>query len=368
MPKLSDPQASALFRQGIDFLNQGAVVQAIYRFLEAGKRQPGNPDILSRTGITIMDYGETRLKEGRDMLSELKDLRKGVLGEEEGIAYSRSLFLVEPYQFDSAETLLKGYLKSNPKNFQALAALGECELARGRFGAAMAWFKQALENNPKGLRAMWGNGLALLKLGKKTEAQTQFDSAYSADPESAANNVRMGKMMVEMGKPIAASNYFNQALRIDKDCVGAHLGIIPLLLANNGDMSARAHLQAVRTFDPENPEVYLNEGLFNEMRGNLTDAVANYEAAVSLGAGSIDARYRLARIYCGVGTRFPGNPFSNEDPMVVREYRLYYDADRALTLLREVQALSPNHPDSAFISETIERLETQVANEKEINK
>jgi len=360
LSSLTANDAKDLYRIAMAYLEDGAVLSAIQTFLDLAKAAPTNTDVLSKTGILIMENGESCLQEGRDLLLKLKELKKDQLSDDENIAYARSLFLVEPLKFEDAEKILKSVLDKNAKNLPAVTAMGDLNLIWAKYDKALEWYTKAKETASADKRAHWGIGYALKGMGKGKEAMHAFEQAYALDTKDATNNVKMGKVMLDMKQPLAASRHFNLALEIDPNHLGAHLALIPMLLANNCDMTARSHLEKVLKMDPKNPQVYLYEGIFHEMRGNLPEAVNNYETAASFGAQGVEAKLRLARIYAGIGHSFPGNPFSNENPMDLREYRLFYDAERALSLLKEVHALAPKHPDNGFITDTIDKLESHL--------
>lgn len=355
------PAAREPFRQGLAILREGRIFPAIQTMLTAWKADPQNPILLSRLGRLIVEFGETRLAEGRDMLARLIVLRKDTATEEERIAYARALFLVEPFKLQEAETLLHGILKANPQSADALTALGDLDLFRNRPQSALDSFKQAKTLRPADKRALFGIADALIALKKDQEALEALHTALVAAPHDPWAHVRMGRGLLKLGQPITASRHFKLALEADPDYLPAHLAYVAQLLPNVGDMTAWKHLQAAQRLDPENPQVYYWLGYFQEMRGHIDQAVENYEIAETFGPQAVEVKLRLARIFAGIGHSFPGNVFSNEDFMAQKEYQLFYDGERALRLLREVQALAPDHPETPFITATIDKLETSLA-------
>ncbi|NLI77681.1 MAG: tetratricopeptide repeat protein [Candidatus Riflebacteria bacterium] len=353
--------AREAFTRGLAALRDGHTLPAVLALLEAWKADSGNPILMSRLGRLIVDFGETRLAEGREMLARLMVLRKDAATEEERIAYARSLFLTEPFKLDEAETLLRSILKASPQNAAALTALGDLELFRNRHQAALDWFKQARTLAPADKRALFGIAYALIGLKKDQEALAALHDAQVAAPGDPWAHVRMGRGLLLLNQPLTASRHFKLALEADPDYLPAHLAYIAQLLPNVGDMTAWRHLQAAQRLDPENPQVYYWLGVFQEMRGHVDQAVENYEIAEAYGPQAVEVKLRLARIFAGIGHSFPGNVFSNEDFMAQKEYQLFYDGERALRLLREVQALAPDHPETPFITTTIEKLETSLA-------
>jgi len=357
--------AREAYGRGQSAFKDGKALFAIRSFLEALKQDPQNIPLMSRTGCLIMDYGETSLKEGRELLTKLMISRKNSATEEELVAYARSLFMVEPFKFNDAEATLRGILKTNPRSASAYVALGDLDLFRNHFENAIENFKQAKTLNSGDKRALFGIAFGLMGLKKNPEALDALQTGLAVSPTDPWVNVRMGRGLVALGQPIAGSRHFKMAIEADPDYLPAHLAYIAQLLPNVGDMTAWRHLQVAQRLDPENPQVYYYLGIFQEMRGHVDLAVENYEVAESFGPQSVEVKLRLARIFAGIGHSFPGNVFSNEDFMAQKEYQLFYDGQRALGLLREVQALAPNHPDSAFINSTIEKLENSVSRGQE---
>lgn len=353
--------AREAFSRGLAALRDGHTLPAVQALLEAWKADSGNPVLMSRLGRLIVDFGETRLAEGREMLAKLMVLRKDAATDEERIAHARSLFMTEPFKLDEAETALRTVLKTSPQNAAALTALGDLELFRNRHLAALDWFKQARTLDPADKRALFGIAFALIGQKKDQEALAALHDAQVAAPGDPWAHVRMGRGLLLLNQPLTASRHFKLALEADPDYLPAHLAYIAQLLPNVGDMTAWRHLQAAQRLDPENPQVYYWLGVFQEMRGHVDQAVENYEIAEAYGPQAVEVKLRLARIFAGIGHSFPGNVFSNEDFMAQKEYQLFYDGERALRLLREVHALAPDHPETPFITTTIEKLETSLA-------
>ncbi len=357
LPGLTHPTSQVFFRQAIGHLDDGKKLLAFQSMQKAVQMQPDHPELLSRAALLGMELGDSCLGDIRPFLDSLSRLRGDSMREDEQIAFARVLFLVEPFDFGKASAVIDQVLKKNPRSLPGIVTAGDLELARGKFREALEMFQRGKALDARCPGSLWGIGYALKGMGQSEPAVRAFLDAYSTSPDLAVSNEKMGRAMVDLGRPMTASKYFQQALDIDKDCLGAHVGLLGILLSRNQDMSARKHLKAALVLDPRNPRLHLYQGIFNEMRGNLEGAIRSYEISAAAGPNVIDARLRLARIFSGVGHSFPGNTFSNTHPGDLWRYKECFNPRKAISLFKEVLALDPDHSESASITFAIDQLE-----------
>ncbi|MBF0408039.1 MAG: hypothetical protein HQM10_11830 [Candidatus Riflebacteria bacterium] len=357
LSSLKDAEAKLEYRKAISLLDDGQIYHALTTLNAALKREPDNAQLLSKTGLLAIDSGDSWLKTARSCLEKLYKVNEKNLTSDEVIAYSRSLFMVEPLKLVDSEKLLNEVLTKEPENISAQIALAELELMKARFQNALDLFNKAKPKKPLEPRIAWGIGYAYLGMGYREKAMFAFLDAYSLTPKSATNCEKMGKAMLDLGKPMMAKTYFSTAINIDPNSVEGHLGVAAIQLVSNEDASAIWHLRKVLDLDPQNPRLYLYRGIYNEMRQNLTEAIEDYRLAASLGGNMAEAKLRLAKIYAGVGHAFPGGIFSNETAEGQAIYRQYANVNEAITLLNEVIQLAPNHPEISYIKALLKSLE-----------
>lgn len=359
LPSLTDPDAQRLFREAVGHWDDHQPEAAFLKLAKAAEIASGTAALLSRAGCLGLTLSETHHPTARRLLERLATL-KPMLVPAEALGLAQCLYSLEPLEFDRAEQLIAGVLKTHPEMPEALVAKGELALARQRFADALAAFAAAAKAAPQQPRARWGTAYSLLGLKRVDEASRAFLDAYALQSGTAEANERMGKAMADLGKPMMATKYFQQALDLDPNRLAAHVGLAGLMLEKNQDMSARRHLTAALKLDPGNPRLHLMQGMFEEMRGHLAPAIKAYETAAAYGPGYLDAKLRLIRIFAGIGHRFPGNTFSNDHPDDLWEYKECYNPRKALALVQEVLRLAPKHEEAASLTALAEKLEEDI--------
>jgi tetratricopeptide (TPR) repeat protein len=362
LPDCKNPEVKEIFRNSMGFVaGGGQKIIAIRNLIEACGKEPDHPVLLAKTAELIINHGQSFLKEARQFMEKVKALKKDKISVEDEVLLARTLFMVAPFKPADAEKLLKAILTKQADNVDAQVSLGETYLQMSKFAEALKLFDAAQKGSDNViLRAMWGKGYALLGIGKKDEAMTEFLNAFYKQYNNPINHVRMGKAMIKLGREKLAPSYYHGALKMDNSCYEAHLALVPIYLQAGRDMTARTSLNIALAIDPQNPDLYLYQGVLYEMYQDIGKALDAYEYASEHGALAAEAKLRMARIFMGIGHRFPGKGFSNENYIVKKLYERFYSPEKALSLLQEVIALEPNHPEVVFISESIYELEDKV--------
>lgn len=129
------------------------------------------------------------------------------------ILYSRAMLAEKMDRLDLLEADLKKIIEQDPKNGQALNALGYTLADRtDRYDEAYEYIKQALEVSPNDFYIIDSMGWILYRLGRLDEAVTYLRKAMSlrADPEIAAH---LGEVLWVMGDKESAKTIWDAALQ-----------------------------------------------------------------------------------------------------------------------------------------------------------
>jgi len=149
---------------------------------------------------------------------------------------------------DEALELFMRYQAMVPGDYQALAHIGSCLSAMGRFGEAETYFRQALKglddpvthfnmglllartNRLDGAVAEYEKALKLdpmhtdsrtnlaavfARQGKLDRAAHELTIQLEHDPENAGARTNLGLVLLQQGRPAGAINQFEEALRLD---------------------------------------------------------------------------------------------------------------------------------------------------------
>ena len=116
-----------------------------------------------------------------------------------------------------AETLLLNVLEHNPKEIQALLALGIISTETGRTADAKIHLSKALAINPRYSPALCWMSFACLQTSDVSEAKRYAEQAVTATPQSPVALSALARALVHEGTPAKAIPYFQQAVELDKN-------------------------------------------------------------------------------------------------------------------------------------------------------
>lgn len=129
------------------------------------------------------------------------------------LLYSRAMLAEKMGRLDILEADLKVILERDPKNSQALNALGYTLADRtDRYEEAYEFIKQALEINPNDFYILDSMGWVLYRLGRLEESEDYLNKALAVrqDPEIAAH---LGEVLWVKGDKAAAKEIWEAALQ-----------------------------------------------------------------------------------------------------------------------------------------------------------
>ena len=141
----------------------------------------------------------------------------GELPDNADLLYARALVAEKLERIETAEKDLRRILKNDPKNANALNALGYTLADRTtRYAEALALIEQALLLKPDDPFILDSLGWAHYRLGNHSEATRHLRAAFNqrADAEIAAH---LGEVLWVMGDRAAAESIWNSALKKTPD-------------------------------------------------------------------------------------------------------------------------------------------------------
>ncbi len=191
----------------------------------------------------------------------------------------------------------------NTDNAASQAALGELELERRNYAAAITALKRARELDPKQEAVLINLGNAYQRTGRRAEAAEAFDAAAALaaagttpDPASiAVARFNQGVQLAQVKRFSEAADAYKQALAADPNLFGAHLNLGFIRFNQGRAAEAVANFRnAVRVAEADvaaNPQ--------SPLRAQLPLAFRNLAAAASRAgdkAGAATAWRRAARL------------------------------------------------------------------------
>lgn len=207
-----DPQPC--FLRGCIYLNEGEKEKALKDYQEAAKRCDGDYEMylliyrnLAASGDKAdgMDFvnealamtgnsGEDALGKGRIYL-ELKDYPNAIeqmtKAADKGVAEAK-VYLAQAYEqsgdSEKATEILASYVKEDDPSAEALALLGNMELASGHYEEALTYYQKGLEMSEEDAQQdlLKGEIAALEYLGRFSEAKTKMQDYIATYPTDQA--------------------------------------------------------------------------------------------------------------------------------------------------------------------------------------
>jgi len=220
---------------------------------------------------------------------------------------------------DRAVEVLDLYLRSHPRDAQALNLLASAHMAQGRHARAAQILQEALatRDDPQ-LRTLLG--LSLASAGKLTDALAPLEAAYARDPGQVQAGVALvnlylrdkrGKRAIEVAEALVkrqpaqpglhnllgqarmqagdlarARTAFDEAARLDPAFVAPRVNLARLDMRGNQLDSATTRLAALLQADDKNVEVLTELGRLAERRGQTEEATRYFTKAADHSAAS----------------------------------------------------------------------------------
>lgn len=211
---------------------------------------------------------------------------------------------------------------------------------------------------------LYTEGMTAWRSGDLEQAEARFRGSLEANGRYLAAHIALGDLLLAMERPTEALQSFDAALALRNQAVDAHMGRARALTATGQlDDAETAAETAVMIASDVGSAVLSAEtqtvlGAILVARDRSDDAIAAYERALELDAGTTEARVGLARLYAA-DNRMPdavrvlGRAGQYEtDPLPLfevgrtfHEFSLY---DRALEVLEAANAGLPQHPDILY--------------------
>jgi predicted O-linked N-acetylglucosamine transferase (SPINDLY family) len=197
-------------------------------------------------------------------------------------------------ELEQAERLIGEAVAANPQAADALYNRASLLLKLKRFEEALSCFGQALAIKPDYAEALGNRGAVLMELGRNAEALADFDRLTGLKPglPEAWNNQggalhklkRYEEALAAYGKALALRPNFPEARK--------SRGAAAFALKRFADALADADQALI--FDPRNADAWEQRGDALAELNRRDDALASYDRLLELRPGSIDALYNRA--------------------------------------------------------------------------
>jgi len=165
--------------------------------------------------------------------------------------------------FAEAVRLYAEVLRLDPRQFEALYALGYLRFQAGQYGDAERLMRQAVEINPRMAEAHFIQGCCLHRLNRIEDALTAFDRAVANKPVFVEALINRGAALMALNRHNEALKDFRAVIAVNPTIAGVWSNCGGILQNLNRHEEALACLDRALAIDP-----------------NLTEALANRAAAL----------------------------------------------------------------------------------------
>lgn len=149
----------------------------------------------------------------------------------------------------------------------------------------------------------YAQGMAARRDGDDAGAEAAFRQALAANPRYLAAHIALGDLLLDAERPSEAIASFDAAIALRSSSIDAHLGRARALSALGRALEAADSAQTAVALSSSagnrqlQAETHAVLGSIHEDAGRTEDAIAAYERALELDAGTTDARVGLAYLY-----------------------------------------------------------------------
>jgi tetratricopeptide (TPR) repeat protein len=191
---------------------------------------------------------------------------------------------------DGARKRLDAFLKTEPKNADALTASSAWSLRDGNQQAALATAKQAVAANASSATAHFALAQAMVTNRQPTaEAIQELKEVVRLNPRVVTAHVLLARLQLEAGHADDAVQAAKDAKTLLPNFPEVRLVLVRALLAKGDIGGAETELRGLLPSGKDNPEVQAMQGILLASKRDMSGAKAAFEKALDKDPNSLDA-------------------------------------------------------------------------------
>jgi len=194
-----------------------------------------------------------------------------------------------------SEQLTRRAVQFEPENPDAVLKLARVLRTTDRNEEALGWFVKYAETVPGDYLALAHIGSCLSALGRYAEAERYFRRSL-AGLDDATTHYNLGLLMATTGRPDQAEREYRRAIAIDPAQADARGNLATLLVRMGRHAEAVRELRQLVADDPENVAALTNLGVALIEQGRPSEARPHLEEALRLAPGMPQATEALRAI------------------------------------------------------------------------
>ena len=195
----------------------------------------------------------------------------------------------------------ENYLAKYPKEAASYNLLGVIYQKTGDEKAAIKSFEKALEFNPKYTPAAVNIARIAQKDGKLKEAKERFESILAYEENNVSVMMALAQISQKLGKEEEAIKWLTEAVRRSSDAYIPRLMLARYYLAKKDILNAQKYISEAKNVAPEEPRVWLTQGMLDMVQGDLDKALSTYNRVLDIDPQSVIALYQSGYIHSRKG-------------------------------------------------------------------
>ncbi len=205
--------------------------------------------------------------------------------------------------YSSYVGMWRDVMQKSPHNWEAYYNFGSGLLRVQRDAEAVPPLRQALvvaqafpllHHTPSFCQIHNNLGIALAATGRAEEARRHYETAINMQPIYAPSYLNLGNLLCSKD-PRRARECYEKAIALNPAYTVAYVNL-GALLGKTDPEAAYRYLQTALALDPENAGALSNIGGVLEERGNLPEALEQYERALTIDPSLVKTRENIHRV------------------------------------------------------------------------
>lgn len=264
--------------------------------------------------------------------------------------------LLKRGQLDEAEREFRLAIEADPNDLEAIAGLGQVEVARGQYSEGMAHLERATRLPSQMVSALRSLGDAYAATGDLTRAASAYRQAVALAPADLDVRLALVHSLTEIGEYGEARSACADAIRLAKGNSAA----LAQAYRQMGEVYSRegntpegfASLYKAAELDPRNTQTAKSLATCAVRAGLYAEAAAAYSRVLKLSPLDVEAKKQLAWVNFKM-ERYPiaikhyeavGDSLGTVDRYYLAQaYAKSNRADRAVELFRDVVRIDPDN-------------------------
>ncbi len=274
------------FRQAVALYQQGNLVPAEKLLKQAGKKAPGNPQILHYLGLVALARGKLHDAD--------KSLRRALAIQPDmpEVLCNRSIVLRQMDRLDEAQSCCDRALALRPDDPSTLNNRGEVFRQMGHLSEAIADYDRAIALKPD-FASVWNNrGLALYAAGRTDEAVASLDEALKIVPGDAHALANRAIVLRRLNRFEDALSDYNRAIEAAPNHIEAIRSRGTIFKDLRRFDEAFADFERALALRPDDETSLYNRGLCRLLTDDFAQGWPDYENRPALREFNAVRRFR----------------------------------------------------------------------------